>query len=103
MDGFLQLRISPWARRLVTRLIAIVPAVIVTTVSGEGGTAQLLILSQVVLSLQLSFAVVPLVIFTSEKALMGAFVNPRWTRIAAWTTAVLIALMNGWLVWQTVI
>jgi manganese transport protein len=102
MEGFLQLRISPAARRLATRLIAIVPAAIVTTACGGSGTAQLLILSQVVLSLQLSFAVVPLVMFTGDKALMGVFVNPRWTGIAGWSTAALIAVMNAWLVWQTV-
>lgn len=99
MQGFLRLRISPVARRLVTRLIAIVPAVIVTSVSGESGTAQLLILSQIVLSLQLSFAVVPLVMFTNDRGLMGVFVNRPWTRAAAWLAAALIAVLNGWLVW----
>lgn len=102
MEGFLQLRISPSARRLATRLMAIVPAIAVIAACGENTTAQLLILSQVVLSLQLSFAVVPLVMFTSDKALMGVFVNRRSTRIAGWSTATLIAVMNGWLVWQTV-
>lgn len=102
MEGFLRLRVSPWARRLATRLLAIVPAVIVASVSGASGTAQLLILSQVVLSLQLGFAVVPLVMFTSDKTLMGVFANPLWIRAAAWTTAALIVLMNGWLVWQSV-
>jgi manganese transport protein len=100
MQGFLQLRISPVARRLVTRLIAIVPAVIVTTLSGQSGTAQLLILSQIVLSLQLSFAVVPLVMFTNDRASMGVFVNPRRTRAAGWCAAALIALLDGGLVWQ---
>ena len=102
MEGFLQLRISPAARRLATRLIAIVPAAIVTTACGESATAQLLILSQVVLSLQLTFAVVPLVMFTGDKALMGIFVNSRLAAIGSWSTAALIAVLNGWLVWLTV-
>jgi len=92
----------PWLRRLVTRLIAIVPAVIVAAIYGEQGTGQLLILSQVILSLQLSFAVVPLVQFTSEKAKMGIFVNPRWMKILAWTVAVVIAVLNIYLLFQTV-
>jgi manganese transport protein len=99
MQGFLQLRVSPVARRLITRLIAIVPAVVVASVSGASGTAQLLILSQIVLSLQLSFAVVPLVMFTNDRILMGVFVNRRWTKAAGWLAAALIALLNGWLVW----
>jgi manganese transport protein len=102
MQGFLRLRISPVARRLVTRLIAIVPAVIVTAISSVNGTAQLLILSQIVLSLQLSFAVVPLVMFTNDRELMGVFVNPCWMRAAGWFAAALIALLNGWLVWLMV-
>ena len=78
MEGFLNLRIAPWLRRMVTRLIAIVPAVVVTIWAGEKATGQLLILSQVVLSLQLPFAVVPLVMFTASRAKMGPFVAPRW-------------------------
>jgi manganese transport protein len=91
MEGFLNIRIRPWMRRLITRIIAIVPAAIVAMFYGERGTAQLLILSQVILSLQLSFAVVPLVVFTSSRAKMGRFVNPRWLQAVAWTTAVVIA------------
>ena len=95
MEGFLNLRLRPWLRRLITRLIAIVPAVIVTAISGASGTAKLIILSQVVLSLQLSFAVVPLVLFTGDRRKMGEFVNPPWMKILAWFTAVSIAVLNG--------
>jgi manganese transport protein len=94
MEGFLRIRLRPWLRRLITRLIAIVPAVIVTALYGERGTATLLVLSQVILSLQLSFAVVPLVVFTSSRAKMGDFVNPVWIKVLAWTTAGLIVSLN---------
>ena len=95
MEGFLRIRLRPWLRRLITRLIAIIPAVIVTAFYGEHGTATLLVLSQVILSLQLSFAVVPLVAFTSSRAKMGEFVNPRWIKVLAWTTAGLIMSLNA--------
>jgi manganese transport protein len=101
MEGFLNIRIRPWLRRLITRVIAIVPAAIVAMFYGESGTAKLLILSQVILSLQLSFAVIPLVAFTSSRAKMGRFVNPLWLKAVAWTTAVVIAALNGWLLLQT--
>lgn len=101
MEGFLNIRLPAWLRRLITRLIAIIPAVIVTAVAGERGTGQLLILSQVILSMQLSFAVVPLVMFTSEKSKMGAFVNPRWVQILAWFVAALIGSLNAWLLVET--
>ncbi len=101
MEGFLNIRLQPWLRRLLTRLLAIVPAVLVTYLYGESGTNQLLIFSQVILSLQLSFAVFPLVMFTSDKRKMGEFANPLWMKIAAWTTAVIIAVLNGWLLLQT--
>lgn len=101
MEGFLNIRLPAWLRRLITRLIAIVPAVIVTAISGERGTGQLLILSQVILSMQLSFAVVPLVIFTSEKAKMGVFVNPRWLKVLAWSVAGVIGSLNAWLLVET--
>jgi manganese transport protein len=94
MDGFLRIRLRPWLRRLVTRLIAIVPAIIVTAVYGESGTARLLVLSQVILSLQLPFAVVPLILFTSSKRKMGEFVNPRWIQGLAWIVAVIIITLN---------
>jgi manganese transport protein len=101
MEGFLNIHMRPWLRRLVTRLIAIVPAIIVAAVYGEQGTGQLLILSQVILSLQLSFAVIPLVQFTSEKAKMGIFVNPTWMKYLAWTVAIVIAVLNIYLLIQT--
>ena len=101
MEGFLNIRIRPWLRRLITRLIAIVPAAITAIWFGASGTAQLLILSQVILSLQLSFAVFPLVNFTSDKAKMGEFVNPGWVKVLAYTVAVVIASLNVWLLVQT--
>src|SRR5271156_4779175 len=100
MEGFLNLRIAPWLRRMVTRLIAIVPAVIVTVWAGGKATGQLLILSQVVLSLQLPFAVVPLVMFTSSRRKMGAFVAPLWLSGLAITTAAVIIALNAKLVWD---
>ena len=103
MEGFLNIRIRPWLRRLITRLIAIVPAVIVAILGGESGTAKLLILSQVILSLQLSFAVFPLVMFTSNKLKMGEFVNPAWLKVLAYAVAVVIAALNIWLLFQTVL
>src|ERR1700746_2804753 len=102
MEGFLNLRIAPWLRRLVTRMIAIVPAVIVTVWAGEKATGQLLIMSQVVLSLQLPFAVVPLVMFTASRAKMGPFVAPRWLTVLAAMTAALIIGLNVKLVWDYV-
>src|SRR5947208_5265433 len=101
MEGFLNIRLKPWLRRLITRLAAIVPAIIVTAVSVESGTAKLLVLSQVILSLQLSFAVFPLVMFTSDKLKMGEFVNPLWIKMLAWLIAVIIASLNAWLLVQT--
>jgi manganese transport protein len=101
MEGFINVRLRPWLRRLVTRLIAIVPAVIVVLLYGERGTGQLLILSQVVLSLQLSFAVFPLVLFTSDRRKMGTFASPWWVQALAWPTAVIIAVLNLYLLWQT--
>jgi manganese transport protein len=102
MEGFLDIRIAPWLRRLVTRTIAILPAVIVTIWAGEKATAQLLILSQVVLSLQLPFAVVPLVLFTASRPKMGPFVAPRWLSWLAALIAVTIIALNAKLVWDYV-
>src|SRR4051812_41677887 len=102
MEGFLHIRLRPWVRRLLTRGIAIVPAVVTAILYGESGTAKLLILSQVVLSLQLSFAVFPLVRFTSERAKMGEFVNPLWLKVLAYTVAVVIAALNAWLLVQSI-
>jgi manganese transport protein len=102
MEGFLSIRLRPWVRRLITRGIAIVPAVIVAWMYGEQGTTRLLILSQVILSLQLSFAVVPLVMFTSDKKKMGEFVNAKWVKVLAYTVATVIAVLNVWLIGSTV-
>src|SRR6187399_307995 len=101
MEGFLNIRLRPWLRRLITRAIAIIPAVIVTALYGEGGTARLLILSQVILSMQLSFAVVPLILFTSDRRKMGSFANPMWINVLAWTTAVIIIVLNAKLLADT--
>ncbi len=101
MEGFINLRLRPWLRRLVTRLIAIIPAILVVMLYGERGTGPLLILSQVILSLQLPFAVFPLVLFTGDVHKMGSFVNPPWVKVLAWTVAVIIALLNVWLLYQT--
>ena len=102
MEGFINLRVRPWLRRLITRMLAIIPAVIVVGLYGEQGTGALLILSQVILSLQLSFAVFPLVLFTCDPNKMGPFVAPLWMKVLAWTVAVIIAALNGWLLYQTV-
>jgi len=100
MEGFLNIRIRPWLRRLITRLIAIVPAALTAIFFGSHGTAQLLIFSQVILSLQLSFAVFPLVKFTSDRLKMGEFVNPFWLKVLAYIVAVAIAGFNVWLLLQ---
>jgi manganese transport protein len=93
MEGFLSIRIPPWSRRLITRLLAIIPAIVVTALHGEQGTAKLLVLSQVILSMQLPFAVVPLVRFTSDRRKMGPFVNPLWlTALAVLVATVIIGL-----------
>lgn len=98
MEGFIHLRISPWLRRLITRLIAVIPAFIVTWLAGEKGTGDLLLWSQVILSLQLPFAIVPLVLFTSNKEKMGEFVNSKWVTILAWIITVIIIVLNIFLV-----
>lgn len=100
MEGFLDIRLPPWLRRLITRAIAIIPAAVVAIMYGESGTARLLVLSQVVLSMQLPFAVFPLVRFTSSRDKMGEFVNARWVKVLAYTTAIAIAGLNAWLLWQ---
>jgi manganese transport protein len=94
MEGFLNIRLRPWLRRLITRLIAIVPAVLTAAFFGASGTAKLLLMSQVILSLQLSFAVIPLVMFTSDRKKMGAFASPRWLKTLAWSTAAIIVVLN---------
>jgi manganese transport protein len=98
MEGFLRFRMRPWLRRLITRALAIIPAVIVISLTGEGGTTGLLVLSQVILSLQLSFAVVPLVKFTASKVRMGRFASPLWLTGVAWAVALIIMGLNGKLV-----
>ena len=100
MEGFLNIRLRPWLRRLITRAIAIIPAAIVAILYGESGTAKLLVLSQVILSMQLSFAVFPLVMFTSDKLKMGEFANPVWLKALAYAVAVIIAALNIWLLVQ---
>ncbi len=94
MEGFLRLRLPQWARRLVTRSLAIVPVVIVTALYGDGGAAKLLVFSQVVLSMQLPFAVIPLVHFVSQRRLMGELVAPAWLSTAAWVIAVVLVVLN---------
>ena len=101
MEGFLNLRLKPWLRRLITRALAIVPAIVVIGVYGEGKVTSLLILSQVVLSFQLPFAVIPLVRFTNDRAKMGAFANSRVTAILAWIVAAAILAFNAELLWLT--
>jgi len=100
MEGFLNIRLRPWLRRLITRSIAIIPAAVVAVMYGASGTARLLILSQVILSMQLSFAVFPLVAFTSSKVKMGQFANPAWLKALAYLVAVAIAGLNIWLLLQ---
>lgn len=102
MEGFLDIRLPQWVRRLVTRLIAVVPAVIVAAIAGQRGINELLILSQVILSFQLSFAVFPLVAYTGRRSLMGRFTNPRWLQVVSWAVAGLILVLNVYLLVATV-
>src|SRR5579864_6145425 len=97
MEGFLNIRMRPWLRRLMTRTIAIIPAAFTVYLAGEHGTYRLLILSQVILSMQLPFAVIPLIHFTSSRKRMGTFANRAWLRVVAWATAALILVLNVWL------
>lgn len=101
MEGFLNIRLKPWLRRLLTRGIAIIPALIVSYLYGERGTAELLVFSQVILSLQLSFAVVPLVFFTSNSKIMGRFANSKFVTGLSWAIALVIIGLNGFLLWET--
>lgn len=101
MEGFLNIRLKPWLRRLITRLIAVVPALIVTILYGEKGTTDLLVLSQVILSMQLSFAVVPLVMFTNSKLKMGRFANKMWLKILVWIITAIIVFLNLYLLVET--
>src|ERR1700720_4134398 len=101
MEGFLEIRLKPWLRRLITRAIAIIPAVLVIGIAGEGKVTSLLILSQVILSFQLPFAVIPLIQFTGNRAKMGEFANSCFTSIVAWTVAAVILVFNAELLWLT--
>lgn len=101
MEGFVNIHIKPWQRRLITRLLAIVPAMVVVVVSGTEGLAKLLVLSQVVLSIQLPFAIIPLTYMTGSKKLMGKLVNPKWLAAMSWTITTIITLLNVWLIKQT--
>lgn len=103
MEGYLNLRIAPWLRRLITRLIAIIPAYVVILIYGESETSSLLVFSQVVLSLQLGFAIIPLIHFTSDKRKMGVFANKTWVNIAAWVIAIIIVSLNVKLVYQEIL
>ncbi len=100
MEGFLNIRLRPWLRRLITRAVAVVPAVVVLAVFGEGQSTSLLVASQVCLSLQLGFACWPLMRFTGEKEKMGEFVNPPWIKVAGWTVTLLIIALNVKLLWD---
>jgi len=102
MEGFVQIRLRPYLRRLITRAIALLPAVVVIAISGDQGTYKLLILSQVILSLQLPFAIVPLVHFTSDKLKMGSFASQWWVKVLAWITSVIIMALNGKLVYDQI-
>ena len=101
MEGFINIRLRPWLRRLITRAIAIVPAICVIGYYGEGKTTELLIASQVVLSMQLGFAVWPLMRFTDEKAKMGEFANRLWLRVLGWLIAGIIIILNVKLLFDT--
>ncbi len=103
MEGFLQFRLPSWLRRLVTRLLAIIPALIAIILFGENSTSSLIVLSQVILSLQLPFAVIPLVMFTSNRRLMGDFVNPLWLKLLAWFVAIVIIVLNAELLLQSLL
>ncbi|MBH8563372.1 Nramp family divalent metal transporter [Nostoc sp. CENA67] len=103
MEGFLQFRLPSWLRRLATRLLAIIPALITIIIFGEHSTSNLIVLSQVILSLQLPFAVIPLVMFTSNRRLMGEFVNPVWLKFLAWLVALVIVGLNAWLLLQSLL
>jgi manganese transport protein len=99
MEGFLNLRMRPWLRRLMTRTLAIIPAIFTVMMAGERGTFQLLILSQVIISMQLPFAVIPLIRFTNDRERMGELANRAWVKVLSWSTAVAIVALNFWAVW----
>lgn len=102
MEGFLNFRMRPWLRRLITRLVAIIPALMTVILFGERASGSLLIFSQVILSLQLPFAVIPLILFVSDRRRMGKLAIGPWLKLIAWPCAALITLLNAWLLWETV-
>ena len=102
MEGFLNIRLTPWLRRLVTRALAVVPAVGIIWYYGEKETTELLVGSQVVLSMQLGFAIWPLMKFTDDKGMMGEFANASWVRLLGWTVAGIIIALNIWLLFVTI-
>ena len=102
MEGFLNIRVRPWLRRLVTRALAILPAAVVIHMAGEEGVGQLIILSQVVLSMNLPFAIIPLIHFTSNRTRMGTFVNKPWVKVSAWGCTAAVVAANAWLVQQSI-
>jgi len=101
LEGFLKVRLKPWIRRLITRSLAIIPAVIIAILFGSGGLGRLLIFSQIILSLQLPFAVLPLVYFTSSKKYMGKFANKPWLKVVVFLIAFVITALNAWLIGRT--
>ncbi len=103
MEGFLQIRIPPWMRRLLTRLVAIVPAAVVAAVLGNAAVGKLLIISQVIISLTLTFAVVPLVLFTNDTKKMKEFANPLWVKVLGWVVALVIFGLNVYLVIESIV
>ena len=100
MEGFIDLKLAPWLRRLITRMLAILPAFFITWIWGDSKVGELLVFSQVILSMQLSFAVIPLVWFTSDKAKMGKFVNPAWLTSLSWLISAVILGLNAYLLLQ---
>ncbi len=102
MEGFMHFKIRPVLRRLITRLIAIIPAVVVISVAGDNGSYDLLIVSQVILSMQLPFAIIPLIKFTGDRTLMGVFVNALWAKVLAWSTAIVVVALNANLIFDTI-
>jgi manganese transport protein len=102
MEGYLDLRIAPWLRRIITRLLAVVPAILVVTIMGENATGDMLVMSQVILSMQLGFAIIPLLHYVSDKNRMGQFAIGFWAKLGGWLSASIIVTLNIWLVGETV-
>ena len=102
MEGFLDVRVRPWLRRLITRMLAVVPAALTIYFAGDKSTLGLLLLSQAILSIQLPFAIVPLIHFTSDRTRMGAFANALWVRVLAWITAIVVIGLNSWLAYASI-